>query len=387
MSDRVINIDALEKRPHSTDICFFTTSISGGGAERIIVYLAGHFAAKGLNVDVVVCKSSAKETLENLLPDNVRLISLNARRTLLCLPAYLKYLRTARPKVVLSTIIRANILAGLAKICMAPKHQLIIRGEISLQMWKDPGKIIQSKWFLIPLTVLSYPFADKFIGVSKGVCAEFIKLPFVKKDKVHCIYNPTINDNFTKRMDEAITLPDLVDANLPIILAAARLAPEKDYPTMFRAFKKVREHTDCQLVIVGDGHIRDELKALTKTMGIDERTHFIGFVPNAVAYMKRADVFVLSSLAEGLPNALIEALATGTQVVSTDCPHGPKEILESGRFGGFVSIGDDDAMAKSIIEALKNANAPMSQDLKEHMKQFHIDFVSPRYEEIVWGDH
>lgn len=367
-----------------TDLCLFTVSISGGGAERMIIYIADYFSKSGMNVDLLVCKTPDVQTIEHLLPENVRLVSLEAKKTLLSVPQYLKYLKKVKPTVVLSTIIRANIIAGISRLLSFTKHKLVIRGEISLNLWEDRNQKVQAKSFLIPLAKLSYPLADKFIGVSEGVSEELRRMTFINPNNVVRIYNPTLREDFNQRLAAKPNLPDCIDLNKPIILAASRLATEKDFPTLLRAFSNVlSERPDVQLVVLGDGLLKAELVEMTKKLSIEHNVFFLGFVPDVIPYMGVSHIFVLTSLAEGMANSLVEALASGCHVISSDCPHGPKEVLGEGQYGELFEIGDDLALSKLLLKYIELPKKKQTVDLEKHLDTFRSKFVLPQYEKII----
>jgi glycosyltransferase involved in cell wall biosynthesis len=139
-----------------------------------------------------------------------------------------------------------------------------------------------------------------------------------------------------------------------LIVSVGRLSPEKDHRTLLRAVARINSRQPWRLVIVGDGPERSALESFARQRGISERTQFVGYAPDPFDWMMRASVATCSSIYEGLCNAIIEALSCGTPVVSTDCPYGPREILQSGRFGALVPVGDDAAMAKEIEAALEH---------------------------------
>jgi len=173
-------------------------------------------------------------------------------------------------------------------------------------------------------------------------------------------------------------------------LGVGRLDPQKDFPTLIRAFARVRAQRPARLIVLGaEGHERHskyvaELKALPARLGIADDVDLPGFRHNPFAFMSRAAVFVLSSIYEGLGNVLIEALACGTPVVSTDCPSGPAEILEGGRFGALVPVGDDAAMAAAIAATLDRP--PAAATLRERARMFSVERAVDRYLDLMFEE-
>lgn len=167
------------------------------------------------------------------------------------------------------------------------------------------------------------------------------------------------------------------DKKTPLIIAVGRLSPEKDYKTLLSAYKKVKEQIECRLIILGEGAERTNLLNLANSLDITEYIDLPGFVSNPYAWIARSNLFVLSSRYEGLPTVLIEALACGTPVVSTNCISGPAEILENGKFGDLVPVGDVEALAKAIIHNIRH---PRPKDpLMERGNEFSVEVALQAY--------
>lgn len=181
--------------------------------------------------------------------------------------------------------------------------------------------------------------------------------------KFRMIYNPIVDEDLFKKANEPISHPFFVDGNFPVVLAVGRLCVQKDFPTLLLAFALVRKELRCRLLILGDGEKRQELLDLAQKLGITEDLDMPGFVKNPYKYIKRASVFVLSSRWEGLPTVLAEAMACGCPVVSTDCPSGPAEILEGGKYGLLVPPGDPGKLAEAILKILRDKD--LAQELRE----------------------
>jgi len=170
-----------------------------------------------------------------------------------------------------------------------------------------------------------------------------------------------------------------------VILGAGRLTPQKDFVTLIRAFARVRAQHPARLVILGDGKQRGEILGLAHRLGIAADLDLPGFVDNPFAWMSRSAVFVLSSVWEGFPGVLIEAMTCGCPVVSTDCPSGPVEIVDGGRYGRLVPVGDDEAMAAAILASLRDPGSP--EMLRARAAEFSVDQAIDRYLEVLLGAH
>jgi glycosyltransferase involved in cell wall biosynthesis len=165
-----------------------------------------------------------------------------------------------------------------------------------------------------------------------------------------------------------------------VILGVGRLTRQKDFFTLVRAFAELRRRRRARLIILGEGEDRAGLEALVAELGLGDDVALPGFRDNAPGYMARSSLFVLSSAWEGLPTVLIEALAVGTRVVSTDCPSGPREILQDGRLGALVPVGDAPALAKAMEDALDRADPPLPS---EDLAVFTLDAAVDHYLRLI----
>ena len=238
-----------------------------------------------------------------------------------------------------------------------------------------------ARWLrLAPMRWL-FPRLDRIIGVSEGVVEDTLEITGMPRDRVIAIRNPVIRPELFAMADAPSPHP-WFDADVPVVLGAGRLTPEKDFPTLIRAFAQLRKTQPARLIIVGEGPLEAELRALTESLNIAQDVDFPGFTVNPFAYMKRASLFVMSSAWEGSGNVLVESLALGTPSVSTDCPFGPRETLADGRYGRLVPVGDDVALAEAMRSTLAE---PLPEALlKEAVRDFDIHVSASRYLEVLF---
>jgi glycosyltransferase involved in cell wall biosynthesis len=258
------------------------------------------------------------------------------------------------------------------------RHRLLVRLDNSLS---EPGILpLQAhRWPVMMAIASTFHAADGFIAVSKGLKKQLRRVPGLGKKPIYQIYNPIIHKEFDAQAGLTPALPSSVGPEEPFVLAVGRLHKQKGYRHLLMAFARVVKQRPSYLVILGEGDEREELQSLADSLGIASRVHFLGYTPNVLAYMRQAAVFVLSSVAEGFGNVLVEALACGTPVISTDCPHGPREILAGGRYGTLVPIGDVDALARAIAANLDSPKPAMSNELKEYLRLFSIEAIGRQY--------
>ena len=230
----------------------------------------------------------------------------------------------------------------------------------------------------------SYPFADFAVGVSRGTTAELEGIPGMARDRIRTVYNPVVSPDLDRKARESPHHPWFDDRPCPVILAIGRMKKVKDFSTLLRAFARLLVQRPARLIVLGEGRLRPSLQSLARELGIAERVDFPGFQENPYAFLAKADLFVLSSRHEALPTVLIEAMACGCPVVSTDCPSGPREILEDGRLGPLVPVGDTEALAKAMVRVL---DEPPSRDLlRERASFFSVERAVERYERLLLGE-
>lgn len=336
-------------------LALFLPFMGGGGAERVMLNLAIGFAAQGVAVDLVLAKAKG-EYLEQV-PATVRIIDLNARRVLTSLPGLIRYLRRERPHAMLSTLMHANILALIARRLAGVPVRLIVREAVVLSENLNSGgssfNFFFTKTAFFFMVRHIYSWADGIIAVSRGVADDFIQTLRLPQGRVEVAENPIVTSELHREAEETVDHPWFEQGAPPVILGAGRLEAQKDFPTLIKAFALVRDKFPARLVILGEGQDRPSLQSLINELRLEKDVELPGFVKNPFKYMARSSVFVLSSRYEGLPGTLIQAMAVGTPVVSTNCKSGPDEILGGGIYGKIVSVGDVEAMAWAILTELK----------------------------------
>lgn len=345
-------------------LAIFLPSLASGGAEKLHITLAPEFVRNGWDVTFVL--QQKKGALLNQLPAGVKLHSLDARRTISTYWPLRRYLKAHQPDVLLSNLGHNNIIAiaagfglGQTKIIATQHNTLSLecKHQASLSFRVLP---LLSRFFL--------PKADRVVAVSQGVADDLVRFVGLAKEKIRVIYNPVIPNDFEEKLTTEISLPG--DGSQPMLMAAGRLNQQKDFATLLKAFAIVHQKRPCRLTLFGEGEMEQELKSMATSLGIEKQVHFMGFCQNPFPYMHKANVLVVSSRYEGFGNVIAEALACGTQVVSTDCPHGPAEILDNGRFGRLVPVGNPDAMADAILETLQH---PINSEiLKQRGREFSV---------------
>lgn len=324
-------------------------SLHVGGAEKVTIELANGLAEQGHAVSLVIL--GVRGPLEPLIDAGVTKVFLGKRRALLAAPALFACFWRAKPQAIISSLDYVNIIVALCTL-LAGLHGRLILIEHSTYSASADRRLSASAWIFPWLIRFFYKNACYVVGVSQGVADDIRRVAGLPADKVRAIYNPVISRQFFQAEGEFIH-PWLVQGGeIPVLITVGRLTDAKDQATLIEAFQRVTQSRPARLIILGDGELREELEALVARLGLCASVAMPGFVSNPHAWLKEARIFILSSKWEGLPSALIEAMASGTPVISTDCPSGPAEILEGGAWGRLVPVGDAEAMAAAILQEL-----------------------------------
>ncbi|WP_084197248.1 glycosyltransferase [Solimonas soli] len=349
-------------------------SYSGeGGVERVVNLLAGEFASE-VAVDLLTIKFRGPHVRH--VPDQVRLIHLRSQHAMTAVAEIAEYLDEYRPDALLV----AKDRAGRAAIRAArhASHRVPVWLQLHTNVSQSlEGRDALTRWLRLRAMRRLYPLATGIVAVSHGVRDDLVALCRLPAEKVHVIHNPVIPRDLDQRADEPAPHPWLADKTLPVVMGMGRLTRQKDFATLLRAFAKLRERTPARLVVLGEGADRAALQAQAEALGIADRLLMPGFQSNPYAWLSRADLFVLSSAWEGFGCALAEALALGIPCVSTDCPSGPSEILDRGRYGPLVAVGDCTALAQAMRETL--ARALPADVLRASVAGFHCSIAARQY--------
>lgn len=360
--------------PYQTRLAIFLPSLEGGGAERVMANLAEGFAERGMATDLVL--ANAKGPYLAQLSGSVRVVDLRAPRVLASILPLRHYLRSSRPAALLSGLNYANLVALWAKRLSGVDTRMVVTVHNQLTTPSEAPPPFKER-AIHRLMHYAYPRAHHIVAVSNGVADDLSRTAGIPRHLIHTIYNPVVSEAMLARGGEPLAHPWFGPGQPPVILAIGRFYEQKDFPNLIRAFARLAPTTDGRLLILGDGPQRPQLEGLVRQLGLEERVALPGFVDNPYAYLKRARVFALSSKWEGLPTVLIEALAFGKAIVSTNCKSGPEEILERGRYGTLVPIADDEALARALRRAL--TEPPPDYDPQQATARFTMESAVDAY--------
>lgn len=359
----------------SRRIAFFLPSLHGGGAERVILDLAAEFLRLGHEVDLVLMNSFPSPILA-LVPPRVELVDLRCPRLWTSGRSMLRYIRGRRPDGIIAAMPLANAIAAYACATARMRPRLVL-SEHNFRSLAFGDVEFPRDVVLAPLIRFAYRFADRIVAVSHGVAERLASTAGIRGEQIRVVYNPA----YSPRMETLALEPAghlwLDEPTMPVVIGSGRLEAQKDFVTLLRAFAELRARRPARLIILGEGSQHDHLKELAQQLAIADCVAFPGFVLNPWAYVARASVFALSSVHEGLGNVIVEALALGTPVVSTDCPSGPAEILTQGLYGTLVPMRDPQALARAIEHAI---DTPVSKaTLQQRAREFSIDPAAAGY--------
>jgi glycosyltransferase involved in cell wall biosynthesis len=343
-----------------------------------MINLARGFVERGHDVDLVVARADGPLLAD--VPEEARLVDLRSRGVLSSLPRLIRYIRRERPAVMLSTMSHCNVVAIIARSISRSRMRLIVR-EANTMTFHGYRRLSARERIVFYLMMMLYSKAETVVANSLDTASDLVSHGITDEDGVVVIHNPLVSPDLIARQDAAAEHPFLTGSGIPLVLGIGRLHAQKDFETMVRAFGIVRRDRPAHLIILGEGSERDMLQDVIKELGLEDCVDLPGFVANPHAFISRASVVALSSRWEGFGNVLVEALAAGTPVVSTDCPGGPAEILEHGAFGRLVPVGDTESLAGALLATLDDP--PARDRLIERAGDFSIEAITARYMEVL----
>lgn len=340
-------------------ICLSPGTLSTGGIGRNTLNLASTFLRMGHEVDIVLI-GEAPGGREREIPADVNVYAI-ARRSRYALFGMTRYIKERRPHLIISAHHNINAVMLLAKRISGLQRESTLactfRTYRSVQYKRSSNRGKLYDWVAFRL----YKWADHLVAVSQGVADDLERTTDLPQGSVKVIHNPAWSDEMASRANELCEDKWITDSHVPVVITVGRLAEEKDYPTLLRAFHLLRQQRECRLVILGDGDERRSVEEDIEQYGLENDVRLVGHVSNPLKYMTSANLFVLASAWEGFGNVLVEALGCGLPIVSTDCPSGPREILSNGQYGTLVTVGDYVAMSNAMLSSLNDPPSPERQ--------------------------
>ena len=357
-------------------IALFVPRYSISGVPLAQVRFARAFVRKGYDVDLVV--GYVEKGLNLPCMEGVNLIVFIKTRVIAMLFSIYEYLKNNKPDIIFSAEDHLNAVLLFSAILARSKAKISVSSRVTpFDTYSD--KLLSKKWLLKHFMRLVQPRADALTCVSEDMVLQYRKI--FKNTRHQCVYNIVKDEESKGRMEERVDNPWITDKKIPIVIGAGQLAPWKGFSDLIMAVKLVNQSTPVRLIILGEGPLRGDLENLIGKEGLENVVRLIGFQDNPLKYYSKADVFVLSSYVEGLPNVLVEAMMCGCTPVATDCPTGPREVLQEGKYGYLVPVHDSKSMAEAIIKALKNPISP--QILMEALIPFTEENVIQKHKQML----
>lgn len=371
--------------PKQKHLAIFLPALDGGGAERSMLNLAQGFAERGYAVDLVL--GQAEGAYLNQVPELVQLVDLGAgqlrkgKRTLMRLPALVRYLRRERPDAILSAMSHTNLVALWARQLAGFPKRIVVNEQVVISEDAPQAPDRFFRW-TPQLARYFYRWADCVVGVSQSVVDDLVQVIGIPARRTKVIFNPGVTPQLREKVAAPLDHPWYQPDQPPVLLTVGRLAKQKDYPTLLRAFARLRKSHSARLLILGEGPDRAELERLVRELQLEEDVSMPGFVDNPYAYMARSAAFVSSSLWEGLPTVLIEALYCGVPIVATNCPGGSSEILRNGEVGCLVPTGDHVALASAMATALAGG---IPRPTRESWQPYAVETIVNQYIDLLFS--
>lgn len=377
-------------------IALLISSFRAGGGERVMIDVANQLARTGHGVDLLVLKPVGQ--YESQVDTRVRVVSLDARRIILSLPKLMKYMTHERPSTLLALDEYTHLLALIAKRVTGVPVRVVLRvGNMYSELFARYEGV--SAYVLPFLIRRLYKHADAMIAVSKGVKDEVVRITGIDEARVAVIYNPKPLDEIRTKAQEDIDHPWFTDRSGPVIVSVGRLRVQKNFPVLIQAFAKLPPDAPARLMIVGAGREEGRLRTLIEKLGLTEKVALVGYVDNPYRFMAHAIVVVSASLWEGMPNGILEAMASGAAIVASDCDSGPREILapdsdyrtrlttgvEYAAHGVLVAVNDEEALAQALERMLTDTDLRTAyrKQSMARIQDFNQDTLLPEYERVL----
>lgn len=358
-------------------ILFFLFSLSGGGAERTVLNIINNLDRDKYE-SVLVLGTDKNNDYIGLLNKNTRVKFLNCSRLRYCILKLSRCIKQESPDLLFSTINANNIILLLASMFSFRRIPIVIR-EANNRTQSGSVTFINK----ITTNILYNVFSDKIIALSKGVKKDLESNFLINESKIKVIYNPVevkkIQELSKEKVEEFYKADDE-----KLVISVGRLVEQKDHSTLIKAFSILEKKIKSKLIILGKGSKENELKMLCKKLGVEKNVLFLGFKDNPYKFMRHADLFVLSSQWEGFGHVIVEAMAVGTPVISTDCNSGPREIIKNNQYGVLVPVADVQKMASQMTELLLNEELckHYSEMGRKRSNDFDTASVTKQYEKV-----
>lgn len=360
-------------------LALFLPDMRGGGAERVGLRLVEDFLDAGHEVDLVLLQKEGE--LLTLLPPGVQVFDLGARRVRNGILPLVRYFRSRRPHAMQISMWPLTIIGILAHRLARSSARIVTSDHAALSKHFPPSRPIVFKSLTWSVR-LFYPLADARILVARDAADDLARISGIDRGSIEVVYNPVAEPPADLKSTPHVEL--LWDGAERRIITVGSLKAQKNHRLLIRSFARAFAGKPVKLMILGQGELEQELEGLTGQLGVADQVLFPGFTTDPWPFYASADLFALSSDYEGYPLVLIEALRSGLPIVSTDCESGPREILDGGRYGALVPVGDEAALADAMTDALLRRHDPDA--LRARAEALSGQSTSDRYLELMLGE-
>lgn len=358
------------------EILFFLSNLKGGGAQRTVVNILKYLDRDNFSSKLVLLNYSDKQPYASLVPKDVEIVNLDSRGRY-SIFKIAKLINDEKPDICFAT---------LPQVCKAVTLGHKISGSNSKVIYRETNyrKKKDMNFLSYKLLKTTYNYSDHNVSLTKGIKKQIIKNYKLSSDKITNIYNPVDLEDIKNE----ITKNNKFDKNYFNIISCGRLSKQKNFELLIKAAKIIQDerYDDIKIHIMGKGYLEDKLLKLTNRLNVSNIINFLGFQKNPYQYMASADLFVLSSLWEGFGHVIVESMASGTPVLSTDCPYGPREILGNNEYGWLISNDNAEAMADKIIKLHDNPREITNKKdmLNDRVEKFDASYIVKQYEELFY---
>lgn len=357
-------------------VAYFYRNLNHGGIQKMLVNAANHFAAKDNEVSVILMKPGGEYI--GLLDPSVKVIYFSSLKKIRLLSSFTKILKKEKFDLLFTATPSLNTFTIVARLISGIKTKIVISERNNTVVFFKNSSFSLSKLTFLSIPLL-YRFADAIVAVSKGLGDSLGKVALLSAGKIHVIHNPAWSPELEKQASVPVQHDWFHVPDVPLVITVGRLVPAKNHELLIDAIALLNKEKKIRLLIIGDGILKESLQLKIEQLNMQDCIRLEGFRINPVAWINQADLFVLSSDYEGFGNVLVEALAAGITIVSTNCDYGPSEILED-RFGYLVPPKDVNALAVKIDYALKN---PIGAGLlKKRAREFSTENIMRKYEKL-----
>jgi len=384
------------KNKNDKKIAFLITSFRPGGGERVMLDLTNGFANAGFDIDLLVVKPVGQYKTQ--IDTKVNVLSMDAGRLIFSIPKIISYLKKERPGVIVATDEYTHIMSLIAAKLSGTGTKVVLRMGNMFSVLFSKYKRIRDK--LIPLIAKTiYKYAYRVVANSQGVAKDVSEMFGIPIEMIKVIHNPKNIEEIRSKAAQKSGHPWLDDKTTPVVLFVGRLREQKNLPLLIKAFAKAREKMPARLVLVGMGREQKRLEKLVEELNLGEFVSFAGFSGNPYAFMSKADVFISTSLWEGLSNSLVEAVVCGAPIIASDCDSGSREIIapdtdplfrikegiECAKYGVLVPVGSLKDTVAALEKMLSDSDlrADYKKKTPERAENFRLESILEQYKSAM----